>query len=386
MRSLAGNQAIVFGNMSDCWRTKWMVLILVSFEILFASCRTEVPATPTQMSSPIPRATETPRPTLLPPTLIPTQAEPTFHPTPGLFEGSQFVPDGLFDEVEPVEYILDRCEYLRLRWDPEHSLPGTIVAPIMFHSVRQSGRPITDNTSITEEYFDAVLGHAKDLGFETITVDELDAFLRTNALIPPRSMIMILDDRRPGVTERFLPYLAQNDWTLTLGWIVEDQREYLWNWMEFLAKSDRLDVQSHGYWHRYIVDETSEEIIREELFSPIPILEEHFGYRPAAFIWPGGNFTQRAVALARDAGYKVGFTANAHGPIMFNWIPQGDREREVGFPLMTLPRFWSTVAWVNLDQTAEIAAQAAEHARSQYPIESAWYNNACNGVLPPLQD
>lgn len=303
--------------------------------------------------------------------------------TPVPFPGEIFFPDDLWEDVVPVEYILDRCEYLRERWDPEKSQPGTIVAPIMFHSVRKSGRPITDSTSISEEYFHSVLAHATELGFETITTEELIAFLTTNAQIPPRSMIMILDDRRPGVTERFLPYLEANDWTLTLGWIIEDQREYLWEWMETLAEGGRLDVQSHGYWHRYIVEETSDEVINEEIHSPIPILIEHFGYRPIAFIWPGGNFTKKSIQTAHEAGYQIAFSAYAHGPLMYNWIPQTEEEILLGDPLMTLPRYWSPVAWRNLDETITVAESARAFAADQYPIESEWYRQSCGGELPP---
>ena len=122
------------------------------------------------------------------------------------------------------------------------------------------------------------------------------------------------------------------------------------------------------------------------MFSPIPILEEHSGHQLTSFVCPGGNFTERSIELASDAGYKIGFKANQLGPLMFNCIPQGLSEIEIGGLLMTLPRFCSTVAWVNLDQTVEIAAQAAEHTRAQYPLEAAWYNAACNAVLPPLVD
>ena len=270
-----------------------------------------------------------------------------------------------------------------MRWDPDKSPPGTIVAPIMFHSVRKSGRPITDATSISEEYFHAILTHARDLGYETITSEELVAFLTENAKIPEKSMFMVLDDRRPGVTERFIPYLDDNDWTLTLGWIIEDQRAYLWEQMEGLVATGRLDVQSHGYWHRYIVEEIPEDIIREELFKPIPIIEEHFGTTPIIFIWPGGNFTGQSVEIAREAGYKLAFTAYARGPLMFNWIPQSEEEKKVGDSLMTLPRFWSVTAWRDLDETLEVGKVSLAHALQQYPGEAAWYRVNCGGELPP---
>jgi len=303
--------------------------------------------------------------------------------TPSPFVWELFDPGDLWEDVEPKSYLQDACAYLQMRWDPEKSHPGTIVAPIMFHSVRKSGRQITDSTSISEEYFHAVLTHALDLGYETITSEELIAFLTKNAKIPERSMFMVLDDRRPGVTERFIPYLEKNDWTLTLGWIIEDQREYLWKQMEDLYTSGRLDVQSHGYWHRYIVEETSEEVIREELFSPIPIIEEHFGKPPIIFIWPGGNFTSQSVELAHEAGYQLAFTAYARGPLMFNWIPQAEEESKIGDPLMTLPRFWSTTAWINLEQTIAVGQEALAQALEKYPEEAAWYRANCAGELPP---
>jgi peptidoglycan/xylan/chitin deacetylase (PgdA/CDA1 family) len=333
---------------------------------------------PEETSSPIVKQTSP----STPPTPQPTSAKATIEP----FDMELFNPGDLWEGVEPETYFSDSCRYLELRWDPEKSSPGTIVAPIMFHSVRKSGRPITDTTSISEEYFYNVLGHAKELGFQTITSEELIGFLKENAPIPTRSMIMILDDRRPGVTERFLPYLEANDWTLTLGWIIEDQRDYLWEWMEDLASSGRLDVQSHGYWHRYIVEETPEEIIREEIFDPIPIIEEHFGTKPVIFIWPGGNFTALSVEIAHEAGYELAFTAYAHGPLMFNWVPQSEEERLIGDPLMTLPRFWSTTAWLDLDETVRMGEAARTYAIQQFAAEADWYRKNCGGELPPPVD
>jgi hypothetical protein len=182
------------------------------------ACTASDPVLPTPLSTTLRRAPTTvltqsaipPSPTAIPSPDV-TQTADLASITPLPWDIGIYTSEILWDDIEPVEYQKDRCEYVRTRWDPEKSTPGTIVAPIMFHSVRQSGRPITDDTSITEEYFDGVLNHAQALGFRTITTDELIAFLNENAPIPKRSMIMILDDRRPGVTERFLPYLNRND-------------------------------------------------------------------------------------------------------------------------------------------------------------------------------
>jgi peptidoglycan/xylan/chitin deacetylase (PgdA/CDA1 family) len=191
-------------------------------------------------------------------------------------------------------------------------------------------------------------------------------------------MILILDDRRPGVTELFMPYLEENDWTLTLGWPTTDEtRDSLWTRMEALAESGRLDIQSHGHNHIYIQDYTPVEEIYEEIYAPIDAIQTHFNRRPLMIVWPGGNFTQQAVSIAREAGFKLGFTVFSRGPIMFNWVPQGDAEIAMQDPLMVLPRFWSTAADVALEQAVLISEQAKEFSTAVKAEELFYYKNYC---------
>jgi peptidoglycan/xylan/chitin deacetylase (PgdA/CDA1 family) len=291
--------------------------------------------------------------------------------------------------VEPVNYLNNACDYLRLRWSPEGSTPGTIVVPIMFHGIRAAGKDLLegDETSITEEQFQSIVWYASQLGYQTITVAQLRDFLQRNAHIPPRSTIWIVDDRRPGTVENYLlPAAQEHNWTVSLGWIIDNTSESLWAWMERLNASGRLDVQSHGYNHVYITEQTPEDVIHQEIFDPIPILEQHFGQRPVAYVWPGGNFTARAIAVAHEAGYQLGFTAFSRGPLMFNWIPQGEEERLVADTLMTLPRSWSTDQTLPLDMGVQVGTAAQQAAIQNYPQEADYYRMYCGGELPALTD
>jgi peptidoglycan/xylan/chitin deacetylase (PgdA/CDA1 family) len=276
-----------------------------------------------------------------------------------------------------------------LRWSLDGSAPGTVVVPIMFHGIRAAGKEVIkgDETSITEEQFQSFVWFAQKNGFQTITTSQLNDFLHKNALIPPRSMILIVDDRRPGTVENyFLPVAQENNWTVTLGWIIGNTDETLWSWMERLNATGRLDVQSHGYNHVYITDQTTEDVIRQEIHDPIAILEQHFRQRPIAFIWPGGNFTSLAVSIAHENDYQLGFTAFSRGPLMFNWIPQGEQERQVADPLMTLPRSWSTDQTLPLDIGMRVGTAAQAEAIQQYPQEAEYYHMYCGGELPKLEE
>jgi peptidoglycan/xylan/chitin deacetylase (PgdA/CDA1 family) len=338
-------------------------------------------STPTQEPSITPTPTLTFTPTQ---TATPTQTStPTLTPEPLPLFTSKLIRPG----ITPQTYIPEPCNYLKMRWSPEGSPPGTVVIPVMFHGIRESGKPVNDNVTITEEQFTDFVQYAKYLGFQTITTEQLIQFLEQNAAIPRRSMMMIIDDRRPGTVETyFLPVLKENGWRAMLGWIIGDTDETLWKRMETMVATGLLDVQSHGYLHRYITPEMSEDEVTEEVTASIPILEQHFGKRPSAFIWPGGNFTPFAVQVARQAGFKLGFTANSNGPLLFNWIPLGAAEQAIGDPLMVLPRGWSTALGVNLDWAAQVGDQARQAAVEAYPDEAAYYRTYCGGELPPLEN
>jgi peptidoglycan/xylan/chitin deacetylase (PgdA/CDA1 family) len=329
-----------------------------------------------------PTVTSLPSPTFTPTST--TTATPG--PTPIPPEG--FTTRLLRPNVLPQAYLKDQCEYLRLRWSLEGSSPDTIVVPLMFHGIRDAGKPIPsgDNVTVAEENFLSFVRYAKQLGFQTITSTQLVDFLLHNSRIPQRSMITIVDDRNIGTVEKhFIPVLKENGWTLTMAWIASDTYESLWKRVETVNETGLVDIQSHGFYHHYIQENTPEKEIRQEIFDPIPVLEEHFGHRPIAFIWPGGDFTPLSVQIAREASYQIGFTANSNGPLLFNWIPLKEKDRAVNDPLMVLPRFWSTEANLALDTSLKYAQQAREFAIQNYVQEAAWYRAACNGELPALE-
>ena len=291
--------------------------------------------------------------------------------------------------IKPQGYLQDNCEFLKLRWSADKSVPGTVVVPIMFHSIAQDGTRLADpSRDITGQQFTNFVEYAHQLGFETITTQQLLDFLTKNARIPKRAMMIIIDDRRPGtINEWIMPVLEQYDWTVTSAYIADpNSLQSAWDLMDNLYSSGRLDVQSHGYTGQlYIVPETPLDKIQNEIWNSTPVLQQHFGKRPIAFIWPGGNFTPLSVQVARQGGYQLGFSAYSRGPLFFNWIPLGEEEQAVGDPLMVLPRAWSSAANVNLDEAVKISDQAGSYEETNFPLESSWYQTYCGGSLSDLR-
>lgn len=348
-------------------------------------------ATPTSTSSQTSTSTITPTYTLTPtrtvtssPSATATRTStPTLTPTLAPLAG--FSSRVLREGVQPESYIDDQCFYLKMRWSGEGSAPGTVVVPIMFHSIAQDGTQLADpNKDITGEQFLYFVDYARYLGFETITTQQLLDFLTQNAPIPRRSMMLIVDDRRPGmINEWLMPILEQYQWTATPAYIADpNSMQWAWDLMDQLNATGKLDVQSHGYTGQlYILPETPLQEIQNEIWNSTPVLEQHFGKRPIAFIWPGGNFTPLSAEVAREGGYELGFSAYSRGPLLFNWIPLGAEERAVTDPLMVLPRAWSSAANINLDEAVKISEQATAFAEEYFSTEADWFATYCGGEL-----
>jgi peptidoglycan/xylan/chitin deacetylase (PgdA/CDA1 family) len=320
--------------------------------------------------TPFPAYTNTP----WPPTLTPTP-DPTRYPLP------VFSTDRLIRVASPTTYIPDTCQFLQKRWDPENSLPGTVVVPLMFHSVLPPGSGISNPNQVTLTTFQAGLDHAHALGFETITTRQLAEFLLENAQIPERSMLIIVDDLYSQELQRdILPSVARYAWSITSGFISGSVSDAEWLRTETLVDSAIIDAQAHGFFHRwdsYIYPTTPEVLVRQEITYPFPVFQRHFGYRPTAFIWPGGDYTPEAVELAHQAGYQLGFTIRNRGPVMFNWVPQGDDERKTDYPLLVLPRVWSRDMIEGLDKAVQISQEAKVYAQANRPQELAWLETYC---------
>jgi len=328
------------------------------------------------------------RPTavLLPP-LPKSSGSASLNPLPST-NSSFTLPELLTSElgqgIKPQSYLQDSCQYLYERWNqPQNSEPGTVVVPIVFHSI--SDRKTTDaiDTTITTEYFQSFMKHAHQLGFETITTAQLAGFLEKNAPIPPRSMILIVDDKKRAQYFKtfFEPYQKKYGWTVTNAWIsYPETPAYLWQENAALAASGLVDYQAHGVIHNLPMDaHASLDYLKGAIYGPLTAVQDHFGKKPIAFIWPLGIFTPQAVKVARQAGYQLGFTDTPPGPLLFNWIPLNAEERAANDPLMVLPRYWANDAIIEMDKAVKIGQEAQAFAEQDKALELQSYGEYCVG-------
>lgn len=311
---------------------------------------------------------------------------------PGTFVAAQLNP---LDT--PHTYVSDPCRYLHDKWNSNNAAPGTVVMAIMFHGITQE--QATRTHDISKQDFRQLMDDLKEQGFEAITATQLADFLDHNAKIPPRSVVLIVDDRHraESFNEHFRPYYESWGWPVVNGWISAFGTEdaFLAE-NQLLANEGWVDYQSHGFIHNEnMTDASTDEFLRQELEGSKENLQTHFNKTPVAIIWPGGNFGIRPVQAARQYGYRIGYTINPRGPVMYNWIPLADEqdparpiflpEGYVNDPRMVLPRYWPYQVQASLDTVRNIGKDAAAYAEQNKATELEYYDIMCAptmGAIP----
>lgn len=335
------------------------------------------------MVTPTPLPTETPLPTAT----LASRTPPALPPV--------FTTNILNPLDTPHTYITNTCQYLQDKWNPNNAAPGTVVMVVMFHSISKD--KATNANQISAADHRKLMNDLHDMGFQAINMQQLADFLYKNAKIPQRSVLLVVDDRHFAsyFNDHFRPYWEQWGWPVVNAYIAKDERPDLWAENATLAAEGWVDYQAHGVVHNINMDDSSsDEYLTSELQGSITNLQKYLNKTPIAIIWPGGSFGVRPVQFAREFGYELGFTVNPRGPVMYNWIPQGDQkdptrpsyipEGPVGDPLMTLPRYWDVDARAHLDDVRVLGHEAAAYAEQNKATELEYYDIMCAPTYGPI--
>ena len=334
-----------------------------------------------------PATTETP----LPPAATAVRTPPAL---PGIVQTSYLNPEDL-----PRSYVTDSCQYLKNKWDSTKSAPGTAVMIIMSHRIDSDAT--TSNagtTTISGRDLNQLMNDFHELGFQAINMQQMVDFMYDNAKIPQRSFLFIVDDRAGGRSkydDHFREYYEQWGWPIVNAYIGIDERPDLWAEHAELNAEGWVDFQAHGYIHNTpISDGSTDEFITSEMGGVITTFQKYFNKTPIAYIWLGGGFSKRAVEIGAQLGYKLGFTVNPRGPVMYNWVPQADTfnasnplaipETPAGNPLMTLPRYMDINARDNIGTVIAIGEEAAAYAEQNKSTELEYYDIVCAPAYGPI--
>ena len=196
---------------------------------------------------------------------------------------------------------------------PNENATATSIAVLNYHFLcdPNKGEYCGDGNFMTVQSFEEQLIYLRDNHYKTLTIEEFRAWMYGEIQLPARSVLITFDDGASGTGfqngNKLIPLLEKYNMHATLflisGW-----------WQKSNYESPNLDVESHSYdmhTSNYcngvsrgakMLCLSNEEVLRD-LKSSISAL----GGRSTAFCFPFYAYSDNAINLVKEAGFKMAF-------------------------------------------------------------------------------
>ncbi len=175
--------------------------------------------------------------------------------------------------------------------------------------------------------FERQMRYLKDNGYHVVTAEELFAFLDYRQGLPQKSVLITMDDGYRSVYTIAYPILQKYGFKATIfiytSFVGVPKTAITWDQLKEM-KANGFTIGSHTIYHTDLTqpkeDETEQDHvarIKEELFGSKKIIDRKLGQNTFLLAYPFGYYDQRAIQIARQAGYKYAMSVKRGGNPFF---------------------------------------------------------------------
>jgi peptidoglycan/xylan/chitin deacetylase (PgdA/CDA1 family) len=214
---------------------------------------------------------------------------------------------------------------------PGHHCPNNTrkVKVLMYHRINLDGESPKSEFSVDESTFRKQMEFLDANGFKTITYRDYRHYLKGEAELPQKPVMITFDDGYRSIHHVALPIMKQHSMTGVV-FVVADSRLKVNAWdvplgielWELLDQQQILDLHragfeigSHTLTHRDLAQLSTEEA-KDEIFRSRQILENLLHYPVTTFSYPFGVVNEQTKHLVSEAGYEGAFCGWS-GPLNF---------------------------------------------------------------------
>jgi peptidoglycan/xylan/chitin deacetylase (PgdA/CDA1 family) len=183
--------------------------------------------------------------------------------------------------------------------------------------------PRANTLTVTPAAFEAQMGWLAGNGYTVIPFSRLDAFLEGREPLPPKSVVITIDDGYRATHEVAFPILRKYGFPATLFLytdFVGAPDALTWAQMREMIASGTFAVQPHSKSHSNLAvrqaDENEaryRERVRREIDVPVQAIRRELGTRTQVFAFPYGDVNDVVVAELRSRGIEMGVTVTPGG-------------------------------------------------------------------------
>jgi peptidoglycan/xylan/chitin deacetylase (PgdA/CDA1 family) len=201
---------------------------------------------------------------------------------------------------------------------------GYQTVPVL--SYHQFSNNETNRMTVTKAAFSEQMNFLKENGYRVITLDQLFDFLDFKKPLPPKAVVITIDDGWRSAYEIAFPILKAQGFPATLfvytDLISGTEKTLSWDQVKEMAENG-LDIQCHTKSH---LDLTAIEKnisfrdyfsrLEEEISTCTSLINKRLNRQVHYLAYPFGNTNQLVIALLKKQGYRGAFTVK-RGPSPF---------------------------------------------------------------------
>ena len=160
--------------------------------------------------------------------------------------------------------------------------------------------------SVSPADFRAQMQYLVDQGYTTVTLEDLSLAITAKRELPPRPVIITLDDGYRDNYEHAFPVLRELELTATIfvatDFVDRGDPNYLTWPMILEMDAAGLRFEPHSKSHADLSGQTR-ELLLYEIKGSRETLEAHLGRQPRYFSYPGGRYDAATIAILDELGY-----------------------------------------------------------------------------------
>lgn len=176
------------------------------------------------------------------------------------------------------------------------------------------------STNIAIADFAAQMRYLRDHGYRVIRASEAVMLLRAKKSLPPKTVVLTVDDAYSTFKSGAMPVLRQYGFPVTL-FVNTDSvgsKDYLdWNELRQLAK-EGVEIGNHTATHRSLTDRSAKESsddYRKRLYADLDraqqLLLRELGIAAQLFAYPYGEYSRLTQEIVQDYGFTAAFAQHS---------------------------------------------------------------------------
>jgi peptidoglycan/xylan/chitin deacetylase (PgdA/CDA1 family) len=200
------------------------------------------------------------------------------------------------------------------------------VTVLCYHRFSPGAEPGRSRMVMPVAQFEAQLAWLQREGWTVLRLADLEAFFEGRRALPPRSVLITVDDGWESFHRHAWPVLQRLGLPATLFVttdLVGTRDGMAWAQLRELAQSGLIDIQAHGRTHRNLTqalpgetDAAWRRALRDELRQPRALIERQLadvGVRVRHLAYPYGAVNEAVLEAVVAEPYTLAFTVRAGG-------------------------------------------------------------------------